>query len=94
MIVVERSTLPAAHALIDRARAAVAAKRLRLRENDKPLGAVTFSAGVAARRGRSIEDLVAAADAVLYRAKEQGRNQVIAEQSLVGLPASADRRPR
>lgn len=88
MVLFDRTTLPAAQAQVDRARATLAAKRLRLRENDKPLGSVTFSAGVAARRGRSIEDLVASADALLYIAKNSGRNQVMAEQSLVNVATS------
>ena len=92
MVLFEGITLSAAHAEIDRARSTVAAKQLRLRENDKPLGSVTFSAGVAARRGRSIDDAVAAADALLYIAKNKGRNQVIAEQSLVKVVASGSTR--
>lgn len=92
IVLFEGITLPAAHALIDRARSTVAAKQLRLRENDKPLGSVTFSAGVAARRGRSVEDAVAAADGLLYIAKNKGRNQVIAEQSLVNVAVAGKSR--
>ena len=92
IVLFEGITLSAAHAQIDRARSIVAAKQLRLRENDKPLGSVTFSAGVAARRGRSVEDAVAAADAQLYSAKNMGRNQVIAEQLLVNVVASGSTR--
>lgn len=67
-----------ARATIDHARATVAAKRYRLRETDAPLGEITFSAGL------THVDLVATfganfhrADLLLYRAKNDGRNQVV-----------------
>lgn len=64
-------------ATLEEARETVAAKRYRLRESDEPLGAVTFSAGIAEVAAN--EDCASAfqrADALLYRAKNSGRNQV------------------
>jgi diguanylate cyclase len=69
-----------AHALIEATRDRVAAKRYRLRETDAPLGAVTFSAGVSpVNPGEVLGTAFARADALLYRAKSDGRNKVIAE---------------
>lgn len=91
VVLFERSDLVAAQVKVDQARSVLAGKRLRLRENDKPLGSVTFSAGVAARRGRLPEDWISAADELLYRAKAQGRNQVVAERALVDVAAAVAR---
>jgi len=69
--------LATAAATLDATRQAVAAKRYRLRETDVPLGAVTFSAGVAeAEPGTSLGSVFGRADALLYRAKNDGRNCV------------------
>ena len=61
------------------ARTTVAGKRYRLRESDEPLGAVTFSGGVTiAAPGESLGTVFGRADALLYAAKDGGRNQLIA----------------
>jgi len=46
---------------------------------NQPLGRLTLSGGVAAfpRDARTDDDLIVAADANLYRAKEQGRNRIL-----------------
>jgi diguanylate cyclase len=62
-------------ATLEKAREAVASKRYRLRESDEPLGAVTFSAGLtAAQPGESLGTVFGRADALLYAAKDGGRN--------------------
>ena len=62
-------------ATLEEAREAVAGKRYRLRESDEPLGAVTFSAGLtAAQPGESLGTVFGRADALLYAAKDGGRN--------------------
>jgi diguanylate cyclase (GGDEF)-like protein/PAS domain S-box-containing protein len=74
--------LPTAEMQVSRARA----ERLRTRIRElqivyqgKPLGMVTISAGVAVfpAHGTSPKQLMAAADAALYEAKRQGRDQVV-----------------
>lgn len=70
-------TLDTALETMERARAAVAAKRYKMRADDTPLGAVTFSAGlVAVEAGEHFETAFDRADALLYAAKNDGRNQV------------------
>ncbi len=59
---------------LDRARDHLVAKQLKVRETDTPLGKVSFSAGIA--RGA---DALGRADALLYEAKNGGRNQVRVE---------------
>ena len=47
-----------------------------MRETDAPIGRVTFSAGVACTRRKVDLPAIARADALLYEAKNGGRNQV------------------
>ncbi|MHA6721872.1 GGDEF domain-containing protein [Sphingomonas sp. RS2018] len=66
-----------ARSTLEQARAAVEAKRYKLRESDEPLGAVTFSAGLApADDGDNARAAFQRADALLYRAKAEGRNRI------------------
>lgn len=65
----------AAAAIVDKARQALSIRELRLRDGDKPLGSITFSAGVAPV-GSDPKEAVRTADALLYRSKEEGRNRV------------------
>lgn len=60
---------------LEKAREAVAGKHFRLRDTDEPLGAVTFSAGLtAAQPGEILGTVFGRADALLYAAKNGGRN--------------------
>jgi diguanylate cyclase len=64
-----------ARATLDTARVKVATKRYRLRESDAPLGAITFSAGLAAAEpGDGLSTVFHRADRLLYAAKSAGRN--------------------
>ncbi|WP_188659792.1 GGDEF domain-containing protein [Sphingomonas metalli] len=68
-----------AAAMLDEARASVGARRLRNRDTDAPIGAVTFSAGIVAiQEGESAEEAMDRADRLLYTAKAQGRDRVCA----------------
>lgn len=69
-----------AAAIIDAARETVAARQFKVRETDAPLGRVAFSAGVvAATKGETYETIIQRADALLYKAKKDGRNRVETE---------------
>ncbi|RYE01531.1 MAG: diguanylate cyclase [Sphingomonadales bacterium] len=68
-------SLENARLMLDTARATVATKHYRLREDDAPLGEVTFSAGITlAQGGDSFHSLFQRADQLLYAAKTAGRN--------------------
>lgn len=64
---------------VDHARKNLAKRELKLRETDEPLGAITFSAGVASVAGDYAAHVSAThrADAALYSAKLDGRNRVV-----------------
>lgn len=67
----------AARSMLENARCAIEAKRYKLRETDAPLGAVTVSAGLAlAGAGETARAVFQRADALLYKAKSDGRNCV------------------
>ncbi len=69
--------LTTAFETLDAARACIAGKRYRSRDDDTPLGAITFSAGlVTAEAGEGFTDAFARADRLLYTAKQAGRNLV------------------
>jgi diguanylate cyclase len=66
-----------AAAVLERAREELEHRHFKVRATEAPLGQVTFSAGVVeGRPGESWTDLLARADAMLYRAKDLGRNRV------------------
>jgi diguanylate cyclase len=74
--------LDAQHAAIamEAARGELEARRFVVRENNHNLGAVTISVGVAESfPGESWMELLMRADALLYRAKQGGRNRVEVE---------------
>jgi diguanylate cyclase len=79
-IVLPNTVLRSALTVADHIRRAVMSKELIKRSTGQNLGRVTISLGVAtARKGDTIESLIARADACLYAAKRNGRNRVICE---------------
>lgn len=69
----------AAGQILDGARDVLGARYFKLRETDEPLGKVTFSGGVARGRHADGTSALQRADALLYAAKNGGRNQVFCE---------------
>ena len=66
-----------AAAVLDSARATVAAKRFRNRETDTALGVITVSAGVTAvHADETVDTAFQRADRLLYTAKSNGRDRV------------------
>ena len=65
--------------ILDDARDILGARHFKLRETDQPLGKVTFSGGVARGRHADGTPAMQRADALLYAAKNGGRNQVFCE---------------
>lgn len=76
LIVMDAQDTATGVALLDRARADLARREFKLRENDEPMGQITFSGGVAIATGDHAESIAAIhrADAALYQAKAAGRN--------------------
>lgn len=70
-------SLDKASAVLEHARGTVQAKRYKLRDNDAPLGEITFSAGLTpVETGEMHQTAFHRADRLLYLAKNEGRNQV------------------
>jgi diguanylate cyclase len=76
-VLLPHTTLQGARTLAEQIRNAVSAGRIRRGDGKDSPGAVTISLGVAiGRKGDSLEELLARADAALYAAKHGGRNRV------------------
>ncbi|MCX5893233.1 MAG: diguanylate cyclase, partial [Deltaproteobacteria bacterium] len=58
-------------------------KQLRVEDRGKPLGPITISLGAAGfpEHGATGEEVIRAADAALYRAKQEGRDRVVVAES-------------
>ena len=84
LVLMPQSTLEEARIAAERVREAVDAQG-----RADPRIAITVSAGVASwRAGRSAEQVLEAADLMLYAAKRAGKDRVMAEVSLA--PAGGD----
>ncbi|BAK68314.1 conserved hypothetical protein [Sphingobium sp. SYK-6] len=76
VVVLPQVDAETAFALVEKARAAVSSRNMRVRDTDEPLGQVTFSAGIALCRNDP-EAALRQADDLLYEAKNSGRNRTI-----------------
>jgi len=89
-IVLPNTVLRDAMTVADHIRCTVMAKELMKRSTGEHLGRVTISAGVAMLRPDDTpQTLIERADACLYTAKRNGRNQVVGESDLVAASPAA-----
>jgi len=73
---------------LEAAKTALGERHFKLRETDEPLGRITFSAGVTDVAWNEPPAIaVERADALMYRAKEAGRDRVLADALAVGAAA-------
>jgi diguanylate cyclase len=85
IILFEGISAPDVFQMIDNARQALAKRRMKLRENDTPLGMISFSAGIVSSRSRKTAVILDAAARLVRGTKGCGRNTVMMEKVAVGL---------
>lgn len=88
-LLLEKVDLNAAGEMVAEVCEAIGAREMRVRESDEPLGRILLSAGVAASRSRSAQELVEAAQAQLRRARQPGGGPVAVESRVVGVSATS-----
>lgn len=86
VIVMSGVELPDAFAIVQSANDALQRRTFRIRETEQALDPITFSAGIVMTQQVDALDAIAAADALLYEAKQAGRNKVVV-QELIALAA-------
>lgn len=78
-LIVGTSDSAGAVLMLNRAKSVLGDRYFKLRENDEPIGRITFSAGVAPLRpGEQPAAALERADAIMYEAKSAGRDRVLA----------------
>lgn len=89
-VILPRTTLDHAASLADQIRSFVESKKLVKKSTGDILGTITISIGVAElHRDDTPASLLQRADACLYRAKQDGRNQVVREDACFDLQIDA-----
>ena len=81
LIISQNNSLKNLTRRLDRARMDVSSRRLKVREDNVNLGKITISGGVAKCEGNS-QEAVEIADALLYEAKQNGRDQIRSSSKL------------
>lgn len=84
VIILPETTLSSGVIVGNALRKAIAAKEVVNRTSGMKIGRITMSLGVAEyKKGEMVEDLIERADAALYTAKHNGRNQVAAAPTII-----------
>ncbi|MFD2111155.1 GGDEF domain-containing protein [Thiorhodococcus fuscus] len=87
-VVIVNEGISAARAIAEDIRHKAAGVRIRRKNSQEVISAVTVSIGVVqAWSGESVESLIERADQALYRAKDLGRNRVVVNEDRAGSPA-------
>lgn len=82
-VILQESDIQAAVNVADRLRLAIRARELLKRSTQETLGKISASFGIATYRdGDTVASMIERADACLYAAKRNGRNQVVEENQL------------
>lgn len=81
VILMDGVTLSEAHDIVATANHALQNRAFRIRESGEALGPITFSAGIVLTQRALALDSIAAADLLLYRAKQAGRNTVYVQDT-------------
>ena len=77
-VIVAQCDVESAVTSLEIAKQALNKRQFKLRETDEPIGRISFSAGVARLCEETRAKAIGMADAALYRAKETGRDKVLA----------------
>jgi diguanylate cyclase len=82
-VILPNTSIPNSRIVAEQIRCAVESKRILKKSTGETLGTITMSLGIARfGKGDRIEDLIRRADACLYAAKRNGRNQVVTEKQV------------
>ena len=85
-LILPNTALKGAASLAENLRKTLESRKLARKGSDKSFGVITMSFGVTEYIiGESLEQLVGRADKLLYKAKENGRNRVVASMAEPGL---------
>jgi len=91
LIVITESTKTAREGLFERVRAEIAEHKIITRSDEVD---ITVSIGVSGSKGdETADEMLAAADEALYKAKDNGRNQVVFADQMVSKVTSSSRNP-
>lgn len=88
-IIMPDTSLSAAHDIAEKIRISLQNSKLKRKNSNESIGAITLSVGIAARKQNdSMESFIQRADQALYEAKATGRNKVICEWGMSPLESS------
>ena len=87
-VILPQTKLDDAATVANQLRESLARRDLTNKKTGQNYGKITISVGVANyRAGEHLDDLIQRADAALYKAKANGRNQVVTEAEMISLEA-------